>query len=84
MLSTLEKIEASIFVVCGHDDDYLEYFPAYARAIKSVRPEVKLVLAGFPGEHEPHFRAAGMDDFIFIKSNPLAMNQAYLTELGIL
>ena len=83
VLTALEKTEAAIVVICGHDEDYAESFPAYARAIKSVKPEVKLLLAGFPGEREATFREAGMDDCIHIKSNNLAVNQAYHAELGI-
>jgi methylmalonyl-CoA mutase len=83
VLTALEKTEASIIVICGHDEDYATYFSSYARAIKSVNPEVKLLLAGFPGEHEQAFREAGMDDFIHIKSNNLIINQTYQAELGI-
>lgn len=83
VLSAIEKTEAAIVVICGHDADYAEHLTSYARAIKSVRPEVKLVLAGFPGDQEQAYRDAGLDDFIHIKSNHLAVNQAYLAELGI-
>jgi methylmalonyl-CoA mutase len=83
VLTALEKTDAAIVVICGHDDDYAQSFLAYARAIKSVKPEVQLLLAGFPGEQEASYREAGMDDCIHIKSNNLAVNQAYHRKLGI-
>lgn len=75
---------AGIAVVCGTDDDYAEQFAGYAEAIKGSLPDTRLVLAGFPGDNKDTFRAAGMDDFIFVKSDNYAMNHDYLKGLGVL
>ena len=71
-------------MVCGTDDDYAEQFAGYAKAIKTALPDTRLVLAGLPGDNEETFRKAGMDDYIFVKSDNYAMNYDYLKGLGVL
>ncbi len=83
-VTALQESEAGITVVCGTDDDYAEKFPAFAEAIKSALPEMQVVLAGYPGDNEESFRAAGMDDYIFVKSNNYEVNRRYLEGLGVL
>ena len=75
---------AKIVVVCGHDEDYAARLVETLAAIKAASPEAKLVLAGFPGENEAAYRAAGMDDYLFVKSDNYAVNRAYLQGLGAL
>lgn len=83
-VAALGESEAGITVVCGHDEDYASSFCDYAQAIKAALPEVQVILAGNPGEREEAFRDAGMDDYIFVKSDNYAMNRRYLTGLGVL
>lgn len=75
---------AQIAVLCGHDEDYAAKAAEVFAAARKASPQARLVLAGFPGEAEPAFREAGMDDYIFIKSDNLATNEAYLKHLGVL
>jgi len=83
-VAALAESDAGIAVVCGTDDDYAERFPVYAEAIKAELPDIRLVLAGHPGDHEDAFRNAGMDDYIFIKSDNYETNRQYLEGLGVL
>jgi methylmalonyl-CoA mutase len=83
-VAALTESDAGITVVCGTDDDYAEKFADYAQAIKAALPEMQVILAGFPGEHESAYREAGMDDYIFIKSDNYEINRRYLTGLGVL
>ncbi|MFP4070033.1 MAG: methylmalonyl-CoA mutase family protein, partial [Opitutales bacterium] len=83
-VDALAESGAGIAVVCGTDDDYVERFADYAEAIKAELPDTRLVLAGFPGDKEADYRAAGMDDYIFIKSDNYEMNRSYLEGLGVL
>jgi methylmalonyl-CoA mutase len=83
-VAALQESEAGITVVCGADPDYEEKFAEFAKAIKAAIPEMQIILAGFPGEHEEAYRAAGMDDFIFVKSNNYETNRRYLEGLGVL
>lgn len=75
---------AQIAVLCGHDEDYAANGAEIFAAARKACPQAKLVLAGFPGEIETSLRTAGMDDFIFIKSDNLATNEAYLKSLDVL
>ncbi|MEM8867609.1 MAG: hypothetical protein AAGC73_05025, partial [Verrucomicrobiota bacterium] len=83
-VEALKASSAGIAVVCGTDADYEEHFGSYAKALKEAFPDLLLVLAGFPGKNEEAFRAAGMDDYIFIKSNNYEVNHRYLQGLGVL
>jgi methylmalonyl-CoA mutase len=83
-VAALQESQAGITVVCGADPDYEEKFAEFAQAIKAAIPEMQIVLAGFPGEHEAAYRAAGMDDYIFVKSNNYETNRRYLEGLGVI
>lgn len=83
-VKALVESKAGITVVCGTDDDYVEQFASYAQAIKAALPDMQIVLAGYPGENEGAYREAGMDDYIFIKSDNYEINRRYLTGLGVL
>lgn len=83
-VAALGESGAGITVVCGTDDDYAEKFADYAAAIKAALPDMQIILAGFPGDNEPAYRAAGMDDYIFIKSDNYEVNHRYLSGLGVL
>lgn len=78
------EASAPITVVCGTDDDYVEFLPAFCKALKTMKPDIKIILAGFPGEHEEAYKAAGLDDYIFVKTPNYAYNQQYLEHLGAL
>lgn len=75
---------ARVVVICGHDEDYPVLVPDVIRAIKSADNGITVLLAGHPGDHEAAFREAGLDDFVFVKSNNLETNRRYLSLLGAL
>lgn len=83
-VAALKESDAGITVVCGADPDYEEKFAEIAQAIKTAIPEMQVVLAGFPGENEGAYRAAGMDNYIFVKSNNYETNRRYLEGLGVI
>jgi len=58
--------------------------PDVVARIKGACPQVPVLLAGHPGDHEAAYREAGMDDFITIKSNNYETNLRYLREVGAL
>lgn len=82
-VAALQESGAGITVVCGTDPDYEAKFADFASAIKAAMPEMQVILAGFPGDHEEAYRAAGMDDYIFIKSDNYEVNRRYLSGLGV-
>ncbi len=83
-VDALAESGASIAVVCATDADYEEKFADYATALKQALPHTRVLLAGFPGENEDAYRAAGMDDYIFVKSNNYEVNRYHLQGLGVL
>lgn len=82
-VEALKKSGAPVTVVCGTDEDYGTVFESFAKAIRQGLPEAKILLAGHPGEREADFREAGLDDFIFIKSNHYQTNARLLEEFGV-
>ncbi|WP_269540552.1 methylmalonyl-CoA mutase family protein [Cerasicoccus fimbriatus] len=75
---------AKVTVICGCDPDYESMAADFMKVIKAKLPNVKVLLAGYPGDHEEAFKAAGMDDYIFIKTDNYATNRKYLELLGVL
>jgi methylmalonyl-CoA mutase len=75
---------AKLVVICGHDEDYPVHVSALIPAIKQAVPGVTVLLAGHPGDHEAAFKQAGLDDFIFVRSNNYQTNKRYLAALGVL
>ncbi len=75
---------ARVVVICGHDDDYPDFVPAIAAAIKEADAGISVILAGHPGDREAAYREAGLDDFIFVKSNNYETNRRYLSRIGVL
>ena len=65
---------ADIAVICSTDATYPELVPPLAMLIKEKRPQMKVFLAGAPAaEHKQSYLDAGVDDFINVRSNCLAV-----------
>lgn len=61
---------ADAAIVCSTDITYPELAPAVTAGIKAVKPEMKVFLAGAPSpELKEACDAAGMDDYISVRSN---------------
>ena len=75
---------ARLIVICGHDEDYPTLVPPVLAALRAAVPGATLLLAGHPGDHEAAFRAAGLDDFVTVKSNNHETNRRHLTALGVI
>lgn len=83
-VAALGNSVASIAVITSDDDTYAELAADLAKAVKSARGDVLLLLAGAPGEHEAGWREAGIDDFVHVRSNNYEMNHALLQKAGVL
>ncbi|MDR2780505.1 MAG: acyl-CoA mutase large subunit family protein [Synergistaceae bacterium] len=67
-------IGADIAVICSTDATYPELAPPLARRIKEKKPSMKVFLAGAPSEEfKQSYIDAGVDDFISVRSNCLAV-----------
>ena len=70
---------ADIVVICSSDDEYAEYaIPAF----KYLDGRAMYVVAGAPACSED-LKAAGIENFIHVKSNQLETLRAYNAKLGI-
>ncbi len=71
---------AKVAVICSTDELYPALVPEAAKALKTASPQMQVYLAGQPAaEYEPAYRAAGMDDFISIRSNHLETLKKIIT-----
>ena len=72
-------------VVCSTDDTYPALVPEVTKAIKAVKSDATVFMAGIPApEAEPSYKEAGYDGSINIKSNNYETLKTMLSELGVL
>jgi len=61
---------ADVTIICSTDATYPELAPAVTRLIKEKNPKMKVLLAGAPSKELKELcDAAGMDDYISVRSN---------------
>ena len=76
------KANADIVVLCSSDDEYAEIV---ADACNGLKGKVKsIVLAGFPKEQVDAFKAAGIDEFIHVKTNALECLTSFQKLMGLI
>lgn len=73
---------AQIAVICGSDAQYNELAASFARALKK-QGAVSVYLAGKAGDQADAFAKAGIDDYVSIGANVLAICAAALDQLGV-
>ena len=73
------KANADIVVLCSSDDEYAEYaIPAF----KYLNGRAMFIVAGAPACMDD-LKAAGIENFIHVKSNVLETLKAYNAALGV-
>jgi methylmalonyl-CoA mutase len=65
---------AAAVVICSTDETYPEIVPPLVRAIKQQAPEMVVILAGRPAEQVEAHQKAGVDEFIYLGADVLALN----------
>jgi methylmalonyl-CoA mutase len=73
---------ASVVVAVGLDDTYVEAVPVLAKALKAGGVKTVLV-AGMLKDHADAFKAAGVDDFIHVRSDVHAVLSGLAKNLGV-
>jgi methylmalonyl-CoA mutase len=73
---------APVVVLCSTDETYPTIAPVFARAVKAAAPEVIVVLAGYPTEHVPALREAGIDEFIHVRADVHDVLAKLLIKIG--
>ncbi len=76
---------AKFAVICSTDDTYPTLVPEVVKAIKAVKVDAKVFLAGIPApDAEPSYKEAGLDGSVNIKSNNYETLKSMLAEIGVL
>ncbi|MEJ5244927.1 MAG: methylmalonyl-CoA mutase family protein [Bacteroidota bacterium] len=83
-IDQVKSTDYKVYVICSTDERYAEFVEDFARKFKQIKPNAKLILAGYPTELVENFRSAGVDDFIHIKTNIYEFLSALMKEIGIL
>jgi methylmalonyl-CoA mutase len=74
---------AEIVVICSSDEEYTEIVPAICAGLKDAGMQVQVVVAGYPKDQVDAFRAAGVSEFIHVRSNLLDTLRDFQDKLGI-
>lgn len=76
---------AKYAVICSTDDTYPALVPEVTKAIKAIKPDATVYMAGLPApDAEPLYKEAGYDGSISIKSNNYETLKSMLSALGVL
>jgi methylmalonyl-CoA mutase len=74
---------AAVAVLCSTDETYPALAPVFAKAAKTIKPDLVVVLAGYPTEHVEAFRADGFDEFIHLRADVHETLARILTRMGV-
>ena len=82
--AALTTSPAAIAVITSDDATYQEIVAPLAAAVKAAKPDLTLLVAGVPGDNEAAWRAAGVDDFVNVRSNNYELNRTLLAKAGVI
>ena len=74
---------AAAVVICSTDETYPDIVPRFMKAFSENRPEMTVVLAGFPTAQIDAHRLSGVEEFIHLKANNYEMNLKILQKIGV-
>ncbi|MCI0482145.1 MAG: acyl-CoA mutase large subunit family protein [Candidatus Dadabacteria bacterium] len=77
------KSRAKIVVICSSDRESPELAPGICGMLRAKDPDIRILIAGNPGEHIEALKASGIDDFIHDRSNALRILRKYQEISGI-
>ena len=75
--------KARLAVICSTDDKYPSLVPPLAKAIRAVRPEAIILLAGYPQDQIEVHKQCGVDEFIHIRADAKELLATLHRRLGI-
>jgi len=83
--SNAERIAASdadLIVLCSSNEEYLALATEVLSRLKSLKHEIPVIIAGYPDSAE-QLQAAGVADFVHLRSNPIEFLTRWQQRLGI-
>jgi methylmalonyl-CoA mutase len=75
--------KARIAVICSTDENYATLVPALVPALRAKRPDVIIVLAGYPQDQVEALKRAGIDEFIHVRADAADLLTQFHKRLGI-
>ncbi|MFW6086615.1 MAG: methylmalonyl-CoA mutase family protein [Myxococcota bacterium] len=76
------EADADLAVICGPDERYPDVVPTLAAALKDAGATA-VVLAGKPGDRDAAYREAGVDRFVHVGADVLAILKELHREIGV-
>lgn len=73
----------AVCVICSTDDTYPEIVPAFCKALKDLKPDMMVAIAGYPADYVESFKQAGVDLFIHVKANCYNTIEAIQNKIGL-
>ncbi|MAU00236.1 MAG: methylmalonyl-CoA mutase [Anaerolineaceae bacterium] len=73
---------AKAVVICSTDETYPEIVRPLLQSIKTQQPDIVVILAGYPKDQIEAHKAAGIDAFIHLGADCLALNQWLQKQIG--
>ncbi|MEZ4746574.1 MAG: methylmalonyl-CoA mutase subunit beta [Calditrichia bacterium] len=83
-IGEIAESQPKIVVFCASDERYPDFVAELTTSLKAQHPATVVALAGYPQEHIESFSAAGVDEFIHIRSNIVATLRSLLEKSGII
>lgn len=81
-LESLRASGAAVALLAGPDPRYADGIGHAARALHDAGAR-RVVLAGNPGANEEAYRAAGIDEFVFVRCDVVALLRSWLGASGV-
>jgi len=72
-----------IVVLCSADDTYPAIVPPFCALLRAARPDVTIMLAGYPADHVENFRKAGIDEFVHVRANVVEVLRSLAKRIGV-
>jgi methylmalonyl-CoA mutase len=74
---------AAIVAICSTDATYPELVAPLTEHLKQAKPEIIVLLAGYPADQVEAHKAAGIDDFIYLGANCYEILSRLQKKLGV-
>jgi len=75
---------APVVVICATDETYPELVPPITMELKEKNPGIQVVLAGYPKDQAEAYKQAGVDAFIYMGADAVAILSDLLKKIGVL
>ncbi len=69
--------------ICSTDATYPDIVPPLVQKLKQAKPDIIVMITGFPKDHAEAFKTAGVDDFIHVAANCQALLSTLQKKMGV-